>query len=272
MTLKLHVDNEGKIFAGNEDDGKIIVLKHDGNPLANGVQTVVSHTIPNATILDAVNIYEKEQIPQGALHSNNVLIATTDGLYRYDDTTFSSRFRYSIKKIDQFGTNITSIEKENDNIFWISTGAGGLIRYDLLSKQIQTITTAHGLISNIINWLSLDKKNGYLWIGTDIGVSRMDIGYSINKEPDVSDIQIYPNPISLSNMSNATISIRNVPTGGTVSVYSADGQLVGKPKEQRKENAALYSWKLTPDLVPGIYFVLIRNGKQSGVKRLMITP
>jgi ligand-binding sensor domain-containing protein len=268
----LHVDNEGKIIAGNEDDGRIVILKHNGNPLGSGIQTIANYTITNATILDAVNIYDKEQIPQGALHSNNVFIASTNGLYRYDDTTFNSRFSYSFKKVDEFGTNITSIEKESDNIFWISTDGDGLLRYDLSSKQIQAITTAQGLISNTINWLSLDKKDGYLWIGTDIGVSRMDIGYSINKEPDVSDIQIYPNPVSLSKMNNSTVSIRNVPIGGTISIYSADGQLVAKPKEQRKENAALYTWNISSELVPGIYFAMIRNGKQSGMKRIMITP
>ncbi|HMA64163.1 MAG TPA: two-component regulator propeller domain-containing protein, partial [Chitinispirillaceae bacterium] len=137
----LHVDNEGKIIAGNEDDGRIVILKHNGNPLGSGIQTIANYTITNATILDAVNIYDKEQIPQGALHSNNVFIASTNGLYRYDDTTFNSRFSYSFKKVDEFGTNITSIEKESDNIFWISTDGDGLLRYDLSSKQIQAITT-----------------------------------------------------------------------------------------------------------------------------------
>ncbi len=268
----LHVDNEGKIIAGNEDDGRIVILKHNGNPLGSGIETVASETIANATILDAVNIYDKEQIPQGAIHSNNVFIVSTNGLYRYNDTTTSLHFNHSLKKVDEFGTNITSIEKENDSIFWISTDGDGLLRYDLSSKQIQTFTTAHGLISNTINWLSLDKKNGYLWIGTDIGVSRMDIGYSINKKPDVSDIQIYPNPVSLSKSGNPMVSIRNVPIGGSISIFSADGQLVAKPKEQRKENAALYTWNISPDLVPGIYFVMIRNGKQSGMKRIMVTP
>jgi ligand-binding sensor domain-containing protein len=279
----LHVDNEGKILAGNEDDGNIFVLKHNGNPLGSGIQTIANYTIPNATILDAVNIYDKEPTQQDVFHSskdpiqqilhrNYVLIATTNGLYKYSDTTFYSRFGYSFKKLEEFGTNITSIEKENDNIFWISTDGDGLMRYDVSSNQIQAITTAHGLISNSINWLSIDKKNGYLWIGTDIGVSRMDIGYSISNMPDVSDIEIYPNPVSLSKMRNSTVSIRNVPIGGTISIYSADGQLVAKPKELRKENAALYVWNISPELAPGIYVVMIRNGKQSGMKRIMITP
>lgn len=268
----LHVDNEGKIIAGNEDDGRIVILKHNGNPLVNGIETVATETIANATILDAVNIYDKEQIPQGAIHSNSVFIVSTNGLYRYDDTTTNLHFNHSLKKVDGFGANITSIEKENENIFWISTDGDGLLRYDLPSKRIQTFTTAHGLISNVINWLSLDKKNGYLWIGTDIGVSRMDIGYSMNKKPEVSDIQIYPNPVSVSKISNPMVTIRNVPTGSALAIYSADGQLVAKPKELRKENAAIYTWNISPDIVPGIYFVMIRNGKQSGMKKIMVTP
>ena len=57
-----------------------------------------------------------------------------------------------------------------DGTKWFGT-ANGLSKFD--NSQWTTYTTAHGLVSNYINCVTIDQS-GNVWIGTDNGVSKFD--------------------------------------------------------------------------------------------------
>lgn len=264
----INVDNQGKILIGDEK-GKIFVFKHDGNPLGNGIQITSSFSIDNAKIYDAITIPGNTSNLAGASNENHVKIITSNGLYDYTD---SPTIDGSYKKDDNFSTKVRTIEGESNNIVWIGTAGEGLIRYNLASEEMEHFTTAQGLISNDIRDLSFDKKSGYLWIATDVGFSKMDVGYSLDKTLKAGDVEVFPNPYSKSKMSQVSISVRNVPSGGNVSIFNINGQLIAKPKLERQGNGSLYSWKPANSIIPGTYIVAIKSGSRSGSKVLMISP
>jgi ligand-binding sensor domain-containing protein len=272
----INVDKQGKILIGDEL-GKVIVFQHDGNPLENGIQITGTFSIDNAKIYDALTISENNSDLPYASTGNHVKIIATNGLYNYTDSIgyIDNKihvFWSKLKKDEDFSTNVRTIEAENDNIVWFGTAGEGLIRYDITSEKTEHFTTAHGLISNNIRDLFFDKKNGYLWIATDIGFSKMDVGYSLNKKLKAEDVEVFPNPYSKSKMSQNSITIRNVPSGGNVIIYNVNGQITAKPKLERQENGSLYSWKPANSIVPGTYIIAIKNGNRSGSKVLLIAP
>lgn len=250
----INVNKTGQIIAG-DIDGKVVVFKHNGNPLLYGIEIVKSFVIQNARIHDAIT-----------LSDNLTRLITSDGLYVYDPSN------NTIVKNEDFINSINCIEAENDHVLWIGTYGNGLIRYDITTNQQSVISTAQGLISNEISDISFDRKNGFLWIATDFGFSKLDLGYSLDKNLKAGDVEVFPNPYSKSKMAQISITIRNVPAGGKVAVYNVNGQLIARPKLERQGNGSFYSWKPESALIPGNYIIAIKSSNQSGSKVLLISP
>ena len=276
----INVDKQGKILVGDEN-GKVFVFKHDGNPLVTGIDTISTFTIENnAKVQDAINVSEypsgSSNFEAGMQIGNHVKVITSNGIYDYVDSIkyFNSTpiFGSRLTQDENFSTKVRTVEAENDNILWIGTAGEGLIRYNRSSNAMETFTTAQGLISNDIRSISFDKSSGYLWIATDVGFSRMDVGYTLDKKLKASDVEIFPNPYSKSKMGQNSVCIRNVPSGGNVVIFNTSGQLIAKPKLVRQGDGAFYSWKPDQALIPGTYIVAMKNGNRSGSKVLMITP
>lgn len=250
------VDNENRIIAGSEgkDGGKVIILTYDENPLRDGVR-VEKMFNGVGTVHDA------------ALASDGtVFVVTSTGLHDLDPA------EEKLNTNDLFGINLTSIESENGRVFWIGTSGDGLIRYDMTTDEKSTISIAQGLLSNQIRDLAFDKENGALWIATDIGLSKMDLGYKVEKDISKKDIEVFPSPFSKTKSSTKTIFFRNIPSESKVSVYSMDGRLVAKPEMIRQGNGAIYEWKPGTKILPGPYFVAIGNGSVTTTKKLLIVP
>ncbi len=98
------------------------------------------------------------------LSPNQILLACTYGLGLLDKN--SGTF-----KMLQEGYLVQDVLSINDEI-WICTSGEGLIRYNYKTHKIQKITIASGLPSNYVN--SIMSVNGYLWLGTESGLCRLD--------------------------------------------------------------------------------------------------
>ena len=61
----------------------------------------------------------------------------------------------------------------NNNTIWVATCRDGLIKYDYDKRQTERLTTESGLTSNYVNSILLN--NGFLWIGTENGLCRLNI-------------------------------------------------------------------------------------------------
>jgi len=94
---------------------------------------------------------------------NNLYIATTDGLYFYDD-----KLKYYGKKDGIIGTSVSKIEWYKNSIFIGSEGGVSQKVGDLFTS----IFGMHGLINNRVN--SMKIVNNYLYIGTLGGISVLN--------------------------------------------------------------------------------------------------
>lgn len=59
------------------------------------------------------------------------------------------------------------------NDIWIATSGNGLLKYNINTKKIKQFTVESGLTSNYIN--SISYLDHYIWIGTEHGLSRINI-------------------------------------------------------------------------------------------------
>ena len=78
------------------------------------------------------------------------------------------------------GNEVRDVEMDDDYV-WIATDQG-VNRYDRKRKEWQVFTTADGLISNLVNCIDVERREGifgpksgrYIWFGTDSGICVFD--------------------------------------------------------------------------------------------------
>ncbi len=68
------------------------------------------------------------------------------------------------------GERFWSLHFDADNVLWIGTLGGGLLRFE--NGKFTRFTTSDGLPSNNINQI-LEDQNGQLWLGTGAGIVRV---------------------------------------------------------------------------------------------------
>ena len=95
----------------------------------------------------------------------HIWLATFDGLYKYDGSSF-----YNISRDDIFSTCFSLLEDKRKNL-WIGTIGSGAFLYD--GESFQNFTTNNGLISDEVVCIYEDKS-GKLWFGANGGVSIYD--------------------------------------------------------------------------------------------------
>jgi hypothetical protein len=264
----LYVDVAGNIFVCDGTTGKIQIFRHNGNPLRDGLQSVANFN-GFGTTYDAA-----------ATRDSLTYIATTNGFFTYGAPGKSIRKGLCVRSwigaspsltiIDSTLTEIKTVEVEDERILWLGTVSGGLIRYDLLDNTSTIIDESSGLLSNNVQDLSIDRKNGYLWIATDRGVSRYSIGYPVDQK-NTGPAQVYPNPYSMRR--HVEVVFAKLPTKSTVQVYSVNGALVTtlSPVEAGA-NGSVCTWKPSRGTVPGMYLYSIRSSGTIRQGKLIITP
>lgn len=101
----------------------------------------------------------------------------TQGLFRYDPTS---------RKLEQFENDpdvagsiscdtIMDVYEDKQGRIWIATFGGGLNQYLPEKNIFVSFQKKQGLPSNVVYGI-LEDENGYLWLSTNLGVSRFDPG------------------------------------------------------------------------------------------------
>lgn len=119
----------------------------------------LNDTIPT----DAMGIYKDKD---GKLWFSS----EQNGLYFFDGKKF-------IKSDQQFGIStdkIWNVVQDYKGNFWFGHSENGLMFYNSSKRNIERLTTNDGLIDDAIYTMAIDKS-GYLWIGTNSGISCFDI-------------------------------------------------------------------------------------------------
>ena len=254
------IDSSGKILAGT-DDGRLLIVRHDGNPIADGVTVEI-----DKNDMDVIDICSA---PNGA-----AWIATGKGLYRYQRSDGSLALNSAVQ------TAVTCVEAENERILWLGTSSAGLIRYDVAKDAQTTVDMGSGLVSNAVKDLSIDKRGGYLWVGTTDGVSRYYLGHSDVPVAGNASIIAYPNPFSRSNPNHRMIVFKHCAPEAQVLIYAMNGTLVKQlsrgnnslnPVDDNAFESTLF-WVPPKKLAPGAYYFVGNPQKPVATKKLLIVP
>lgn len=109
--------------------------------------------------------------------SKNILwIGThTNGLIKYNITDKSKKIYKPIPDSNNCipSVNINYLTQSLDGRLWIGTELGGLSCFDTINENFENFDSNTGLANNTILSI-LEDKNGFLWVSTNVGISRFD--------------------------------------------------------------------------------------------------
>jgi hypothetical protein len=252
--------------------GKFVVLSYMGNPLA-GTITCKYHTAFGS---------QMSFVDAAATRDSLTFIASSEGIYTYSASnnilssglrhilSTSNSFTGSDSLIDTTLTGVQALKMQDDRYLWLGTSDSGLVRYDLTTGTKMTVGMTQGLISNNVQSLAIDRKNGVLWAGTDKGVSRFSIGYSTVPANNNSPF-VYPNPFSKHR--NQTIVFEKLPPASKVCIYTLSGTLVAVATvTDQSISGTVCAWAPPAGIVPGIYLYTIQSSGNSSRGRIIISP
>lgn len=119
--------------------------------------------------------------------------------------------------------NIQAVTVDGMNNVWIGTGAG-LSLFNQSTFQWTHFTSDNSpLVSHDISTLFLDPVNGFLYIGTNRGISILSTPYSKPLE-SLEELKVYPNPFRPDQ--HGLLTIDRLAKDVTVHIFSTSGYLV----------------------------------------------
>jgi hypothetical protein len=246
---ELSADVNNRVFAYDTPQNRLTVFSHGGDPLAGGIDIDTSY-------VQFGTVTAIRSAPDGVTY-----IAGAKGLVKVLPGSLK------IETVDGALTDAASIALQG-GILWIGTYANGVLRYDLGSGGKRWISEADGLPSNDVQSVAVDSKNGYLWILTEYGVSRIDIGRQTavaSKEP----MRVFPNVFSVGRRIQGTSSVTfaRLEPRSTVSVYAVNGALVAKVNaEFFTDDEWRAAWTPKRNLAPGTYIAVAKpSGKKAKI-------
>ncbi|MEO0146042.1 MAG: hypothetical protein ABIM19_04325 [candidate division WOR-3 bacterium] len=194
-------------------------------------------------------------------HKDKMYVGTAGGL---------AIWREGSMKTCLAGKNINCVEHEANGRMWVWT-AEGLYRTDSLGGVLESYTPGSSLLVGdgeglgdypIADAMVLAPEADQLWVGTDKGVSVLcGIGAS---EGWVKGLYLYPNPLHL-NHGKYRFYIPDALLGSSVWVYTVDSKQVTSAV-LGPERAV----DLPKSIAPGLYLVLVKNGDESVVLKLVV--
>jgi ligand-binding sensor domain-containing protein/serine phosphatase RsbU (regulator of sigma subunit) len=150
----MHTDRRGNVWIAHENG----VDKYDGKTFTlYGVKDGLSSQGVNA-------VYED--------NFGDLWFGSVDKITKYDGKTFTS-----ITSPEGF-PRIRNLVRDHLGYIWISTDLGVAV-YN--GKSFLTINELNGLSSNTVYYVNADD-HGYLWIGTNNGIDRLDINHYVNQK------------------------------------------------------------------------------------------
>jgi hypothetical protein len=268
----LCVDAANNLVVGEgfEGNGKIHVLRHQGNPLEQGFSSITE--LPPSSfgiVYDAA-----------ATRDTLTYLATSTGFYTLNPKLNTCQSGLRVHDvwapvprdtlIDSTIRAVRTVEMEDDHVLWIGTTDSGLIRYDLSNHSRTIVNETHGLLCNRIWDLSFDRKNGYLWIASERGVSRYSLGYIVGRK-NTGIALVHPNPFS--RRRHAELIFEKLPPSSRVLIYSVSGTLLASlSPEESGTYGSVCVWKPPASVVPGIYLYTVRAGSDNTRGKIIVTP
>jgi Histidine kinase/Y_Y_Y domain/Two component regulator propeller len=101
--------------------------------------------------------------------TNGLWIGANNGLYRYKDGAIEN----ISDKYPELKTRVMDIDRLDENTTLIATRTSGI--YILANNQLYNLNEAKGLVSNLVDCISVQDKNTF-WCGSGLGLTRITVG------------------------------------------------------------------------------------------------
>ncbi len=103
---------------------------------------------------------------------DGIWMCTNNGLFLLDKVT-GVQSHFNEKNSGLTNNNLLYLHIDRDDIFWIATRGGGMIRWDRKNNTSKTYTIHEGLSHNVI-YAIFEDDFGYLWMTSDYGLMRFE--------------------------------------------------------------------------------------------------
>lgn len=165
LNLKLYEDRQNRIWMGTKeglyylDTTYQAFIKYNAYGLCEDLNTSYVY----ALLEDSVN--------------HTLWAGTTSGLYQFDYKLGRFTYHYSPEKSKPYyipHDYILTIHKDKlENVLWLGTHEGGLIKFHPEKGTLEHFTVATGLSDNVI-YAILEDDNGFLWLSSNYGLMRFN--------------------------------------------------------------------------------------------------
>lgn len=174
---------------------------------------------------------------------------------------------------DGYRSTVYSLERDGLGNIWVGCDSGVVVMPKNFNRNnpnwIFTFKTTNSpLLSNAVRHIEIDPGSGFVYIGTDGGLSVFESGFA-RPSLDLNDIAIYPNPINV-RMGQTHAAFLRVPAEAQISIYSVAGDLV-KRFEYGGSNSY---WDLTNEaglpVSAGVYIIHVKAENNSGITKVAV--
>lgn len=159
ITKAMYIDKKGIIWLGTETG----LIKF--NPKTGSTDTFLSRSKNIATSLQL-----SHWITAIVDIGNYYIIGTSSGTYKFN---LSTEEVTKYPGIDFEKLYIKCIEKDSKGILWVGTWGDGVFKWDITTGEIKQFTRNDGLPNDVVYGV-LEDKQGYLWMSTNLGLSRFN--------------------------------------------------------------------------------------------------
>ncbi len=190
-------------------------------------------------------------------------VGTSSGLDKYDPDY--DRFR-AVPLPDPLGPQVNDIAVDQRNNKWIAT-SNGLGMINSKGEFGGTYTTSNSNIcANSVLRLKIDDKTGFVWVGTDNGLSRFESGIGEPAE-NFSDIVPFPNPFVIQS-GDEMLTFDRLPYRTTMRIFTIAGELIKKIKSGNQWDGRNEEGEL---VASGIYLFHVHSSSgQSAVGKIVV--
>ncbi len=233
-------------------------------------------------------------------YSTKVWFATSTGIFMMEKTYYETSFyKYYIdikrrKFVDGAFQNETLYFVDEERLWssevtspscllidpfgrvWMGSENKGISMYDMYEDRFYNYRTSNSpLISDKITALAYQASTGYLFVGTDSGLSIVEIGKTEKTAKKLGNIAVWPNPFKPDSDKHLTIKnidFDSMPIGkNECRIFDISGQLVVTLEENRFME---FSWdgrnEAGKNCASGVYYYLIKTEAGDSAKGKII--
>lgn len=240
LTRSLAIDSDEGVWVGAEQNG-VNRLNTSGTPFIKTDDSWLTFDADDGFTNSTVNSILSDD--QGTMW-----FATSEGLYRYTDASFSRDNHIQNSSVLSLGMDAVS------NV-WVGTSNQGVFVFDHAKNlKWHFDRTNSGLVDVEVKSIAFNEETGEAWFATPIGLSRYESGI-IRPKVESGGVLIYPNPFLISQTVGSLVTFAPVTGEASVKIFTVSGELIAElAVNERSWDGRNTSGQLVGS---GIYFVVV---------------